>query len=302
MLEEAGIEARVALLRSRDLGEIDTSIPVFDAFNHAIVYVPGEDLWLDGTVLHHGAGELPLPDRETLALVVDPGDGQTGSGTGRLVRTPPAEAGVAVIDRSDRIVLQRSGDARVETEIAARGEFAARERSRLRLAEDPERSLRNHLERTRPQLSVEDTDIEAIGLEDPVVRYGFSGTVARFGQRTDDTLSVRLAVEFPSLPLRIPGQDREVPVWLSEPLTWSQRSVFVVPDGARVAEVPGSARLKSPWGRVEIDVRQRRGQLICELEVVFEGGRVELDQLSRFSEFARNAKQALEQRILLEWP
>ena len=172
----------------------------------------------------------------------------------------------------------------------------------MRLAENPDNALRNYLQRSRPELEVDDTRIEAIGLGDEVVRYGYSGRLLRFAQRTGDTLSFRLSVEFPSLPLRIPGQEREVPVWLSEPLTWRQHSVFEVPDGARVAEVPGSTRLDSPWGTVEIDVRERRDALVCEVEVVFAGGRVTEEQLPRFAEFARDAQQALDQRILLEWP
>jgi hypothetical protein len=302
MLELAGVEARVALLRTRDLGEIDTSIPVFDAFNHAIVHVPGEDLWLDGTVLHHGAGELPLPDRETLALVIDPGEARTGSGTGELVRTPPADPSVAVIERTDQVVLERSGAAHLETDIAAWGEIAARERSRVRLADDPDNALQNHLERTRPELEVERTRIAAIDLGDAQVRYGYSGRLHRFAQRTGSTLSFRLSVEFPSLPLHIPGREREVGMWLPEPLTWRQRTVFVIPEGAEVTEVPGSKRLDSPWGTIEIEVRERRDRVVCDVEVVFGGGRVTRDELPRFAEFARDAQQALDQRVLLEWP
>ncbi|HHN75146.1 MAG TPA: DUF3857 domain-containing protein, partial [Acidobacteria bacterium] len=67
MLREAGIEAYVALLRSRPRGHIDTTIPVFSIFDHAIVYVPSESLWLDGTVLTHGPQELPMADRDALA-------------------------------------------------------------------------------------------------------------------------------------------------------------------------------------------------------------------------------------------
>jgi hypothetical protein len=302
MLELAGVRSHVALVRTRDQGRLDTGIPVFDAFNHAIVYVPGEDLWLDGTVLHHGPGELPLPDREALALIVDTGSDEDGSGSGRLVTTPPAEPSSSSVNRTDRVRLERSGAASIDTRIEARGEAAARARSRMRLADDRRDALRGYLQRARPELDVDDVDVRAMGLEDSPVRYEYSGRLLRFAQRTGETLSSRLAVQFPSLPLRMPTQDRRVPMWLPDPLSWSQRTVFEIPSEARVAEVPSSAKLDSPWGTLRLDVRQRRGQVVCELEVVFRGGRVAVDQLDRFGTFARDARQLLDQRLLLEWP
>ena len=42
-------------------------------FNHAILYVPSLDLWLDGTADHTGTRELPGEDRGATVLVVEPG-------------------------------------------------------------------------------------------------------------------------------------------------------------------------------------------------------------------------------------
>lgn len=302
MLEIAGIPSRVALVRTRDQGAIDTTVPVFDAFNHAIVHVPEQDLWLDGTVLHHGVDELPLPDRGTLALVVDTGGEADGSGSGRLLTTPKATASSSVLERSDSVRLERAGSAEVETRIRARGEAAARARARMRLADDPRAALRGHLERSTPELQVEQVTVQAIGLDDSPVRYGYTGRMPRFAQRTGDALSFRLAPELPSLPLRLPASDRDVPMWLPDPLSFSQRTVFELPDRARVAELPESAELESPWGRLAVDVRTRSGQVICKVEISFRGGRVEVADLERFGRFARNARQLLDQRILLEWP
>lgn len=65
MLKEAGIPANLVLLRTNDLGDLQDSIPTFAHFNHALVFVPGENLWLDGTVLHHGSEELPQGDHDS---------------------------------------------------------------------------------------------------------------------------------------------------------------------------------------------------------------------------------------------
>lgn len=301
MLDLAGVKAHVALLRSRMQGEVDTEIPVFEVFDHAIVYVPGEDLWLDGTVLHFAPGELPLPDRQTLALVVESGNAK-GGGRGRLVTTPAATAATSRMERQETIRLERSGAARIETEIAASGDAAARERSIMRLADNRDNALRGYLSRVLPELTVEDTDIEAVDLDDPVVRYRYAGRLLRFAQRSGDSLSFRLAVGVPGLPLGIPAAEREIGVWLPEPITWTQRTVFRLPPGARILELPADSDIRSPWGRISTRVRKRADSLTAEIDVVFEGGRVAVEQLAEYSAFARDTEQALNQRILLEWP
>ena len=47
----------------RQLGAIPAEPASLAAFNHAIVYVPSLDLYLDGTAEFHGATELPSADR-----------------------------------------------------------------------------------------------------------------------------------------------------------------------------------------------------------------------------------------------
>ncbi|MCP4679517.1 MAG: DUF3857 domain-containing protein [Deltaproteobacteria bacterium] len=68
MLGVAGIEAEFVLVRTRDLGSIEPFPASLSAFNHAIVHVPGLDLWLDGTAEHHGPAEFPFGDQDAPSL------------------------------------------------------------------------------------------------------------------------------------------------------------------------------------------------------------------------------------------
>ena len=72
MLRLAGVDARIALVRTRgngDIGESPASLAVFD---HAIAYVPELDLFLDGTAESSGSTELPAGDQGVTVLVVGP--------------------------------------------------------------------------------------------------------------------------------------------------------------------------------------------------------------------------------------
>jgi transglutaminase-like putative cysteine protease len=84
MLESLGIDSRLALLRMTRLGGIDEAPASLAVFNHAILYVPKYDLFLDGTAEFHGSGELPADDRGAYALIVEPEPNGKGS---RFLRT-----------------------------------------------------------------------------------------------------------------------------------------------------------------------------------------------------------------------
>src|SRR5690606_13765893 len=72
MLREAGIDAHIVLVRTRRNGaipELPASLAVFD---HAIAYVPGLDLYIDGTAVYSGMRELPEQDQGVTVLHVWP--------------------------------------------------------------------------------------------------------------------------------------------------------------------------------------------------------------------------------------
>lgn len=72
LLSEVGVEAKVALLRAGTGEDVRASLPAMNAFNHAIVYVPGDDsFWVDPTSSHARAGDVPSVDQGRQALVID---------------------------------------------------------------------------------------------------------------------------------------------------------------------------------------------------------------------------------------
>ena len=73
MMREAGFDAWVALLRAGTSRDVDPSLPGLGGFNHAIVYIGGEDpFWIDPTSEFSFDGYLPLRDQNRLALIASP--------------------------------------------------------------------------------------------------------------------------------------------------------------------------------------------------------------------------------------
>ncbi|MHB8736514.1 MAG: DUF3857 domain-containing protein, partial [Terriglobales bacterium] len=73
MLARAGIAADVVLVRIRELGLVDPTIPAVADFDHAIVYVPTLHQYLDGTVEYNGPQELPEADQRAFTFRIPAG-------------------------------------------------------------------------------------------------------------------------------------------------------------------------------------------------------------------------------------
>ncbi len=65
------IPARMVMLRTSSLGPVTAKIALLEDFNHAIAYLPQDDLWLDGTAAGYDAFPPPRADQNAWALVVD---------------------------------------------------------------------------------------------------------------------------------------------------------------------------------------------------------------------------------------
>ncbi|HZW87807.1 MAG TPA: DUF3857 domain-containing protein, partial [Myxococcaceae bacterium] len=115
LLEVAGVDSRIVLLRMRQLGSVPPEPASLAVFNHAIVYVPALDWYLDGTAEFHGATELPISDRRASVLVVEP------DGKSRFTVTPEARPEDNVTDVKLDLDLRPGGAAEVKGESRVRG-------------------------------------------------------------------------------------------------------------------------------------------------------------------------------------
>jgi hypothetical protein len=296
MLHEAGIESKVTLLRTSMRGEIDTTVPTFSLFDHAIVYVPEEEQWLDGTVLHHALEETPFADLGTLALPVD----AFGEKTWPLMRTPEPTPGSATLNRKQRITLEAEGMAIVEGDVEATGDFAALERYYFRGKDDPLRILANRLRGEYPELRVIGADFRSIGLDAKVVEYNWKGRLETFGRREGSRLSLPMGLGVPGFDIVEPAPEREIDLLLPNAFSRRLESTIVAPEGFVVVEAPRSANTISDWGSVVVESQRTRRGVTMDIEIRLEGGQVPVERLDELREFLIEAREALEQRVILE--
>ncbi len=71
LLDAVDIPALMVMVRTSDIGAAVSDIALLENFNHAIAYLPEDDLWLDGTAAGHAAFPPPAMCQGAQVLVVD---------------------------------------------------------------------------------------------------------------------------------------------------------------------------------------------------------------------------------------
>jgi hypothetical protein len=73
LLRSLNIKAQFALIRTRTAGKVTTTPASLSVFDHAMVYLPGMDQFIDPTVENNSVWALPTEDQGATALVIGEG-------------------------------------------------------------------------------------------------------------------------------------------------------------------------------------------------------------------------------------
>lgn len=123
LLRASGIPAYLALLRTGPGFDVHPELPGLGFFDHAIVYIPGEqEIWIDPTAELARAGELPPWDQGRYALVARPE-------TQGLVVTPAASSNANRFHEIAHVELAEFGPARSKSVTEAHGAIEYSQRS-----------------------------------------------------------------------------------------------------------------------------------------------------------------------------
>jgi transglutaminase-like putative cysteine protease/tetratricopeptide (TPR) repeat protein len=125
MLRARGVAAHVALVRAGHGPDVAPELPGVDAFNHAIVYLPGPSpLWVDATDDAASVGTVPASVQGRLSLVARPG-------VSALERVPESAPGADVYLERRVVRMGLGAPAGVEERTEARGTLAIQLRGTL---------------------------------------------------------------------------------------------------------------------------------------------------------------------------
>ena len=298
MLEALGIDSRIALLRMTRLGAIDTAPASLAVFNHAILYVPKYELFLDGTAEFHGSTELPADDRSAFALIVEP----DGKGS-RFLRTPEARPQDNTDETHVTAQLHPDGTAAVKLAASARGSWTAELR---RTFEAPD-ERRTHAEEQLARIAFPNVKVTAVDVSDPhdiesPFATTFTGTAqgfaspsgsglrfSPFGQR-QSFVEAWAQLSRRALPERLPVPQRTVvEARVDLPAGWT-------------ATIPEGAHETAAAGAYSITYARLDGHVTARLELTLNGGLLQALDYPAFRAFLGRLDSALLRKVEAQPP
>lgn len=294
MLREAGIDARMVLVRTRQNGaivDLPASLAVFD---HAIAYVPELDLFLDGTAEYSGPWEFPQMDQGVTVLLVGP-DGA------ELRRTPVLPADQNRRTRTIALDLESDGSGDIAVDEEVRGSEAPGYRVTYQAegtrAERFERSMRALF----PGLELREQRFDGLTSYGDPIRIHYTAEVPQLAQVDADGLRVRATVLDQLTPLlaRSAGE-RRYPLDLSGTSSYVEDRRIQIPAGMTVLQLPEGGTAESPYGTLVMRVEQRGAREISShVELSLTRDLIPAAEYEQFRRWVEAADLILRQRISL---
>lgn len=297
MLKEAGIASKFVLLRMNFLGRLASTPASLAAFNHAILYLPEFNLFLDGTAEFHGISETPPVDAGANALVIEP------NGKSRFLTTPTLKAEDNWIENKQTVSLNANGDAQLEGEWSTQGQLAPGYRQAFAAKARQEAEFLKQWGQAYPgiQLSAIETG-EASKLEEPF-RLKFSATLPRYAEVTPEGLRF-YALGFKQNRSSGLGQlsIRRWPLELPEAFVGNYEIVHKLLPGWRLAEAGWRVEENSPFGEFSMSVESLEGKVQVRCKWKLEASRVEPKDYPAFRAWLLKVEQIQNRKLFLKKP
>lgn len=290
MLQEAGIESHLVLVRTRDQGPLPEDLASLAAFNHAIVYVPEFDLYLDGTAEWAGDTELPSGDQGATVLVVKDGAGATFS------TIPMSGAEHNEQRRSFDVSLSDDGSAHVRASEEVRGTGAAALRATYEAADQRVARVTQRYSREFPGVEVEDAEFTSVTDILRPVAIRTTMQVPRWADTTPRGLRLVVREASQSMVRALAPQVKRIhPLILGVPGRSVRTVVVHAPRGQRFVSGPDPARVESRFGTMVLRTSFEGATARFEIDVSFHQPRVTADEYPEFRSFLESVDDALNQ-------
>lgn len=292
MLTLAGVDARIALIRTRRNGRIETSPASLAVFDHAIAYVPELRLFLDGTAETHGIDELPYMDQGTMTLIVGPESVE-------LAETPVLPPDREIWERTLDVRLESDGAAAMRVEERLVGSNAAAHRTRYESTASRNERLQRSVAGTFPGIEIDNERFSDLSDFEAPVTVSYDARVPQFATSTGTGLELATSAISNLTRRYAPSPNRRHPLEVGVPSRYVETRRIRLPRGTQIEHLPPGGTASSPYGTFAVEVERREGSI--EVETTFELRRpsVPLGEYDAFRQWIERADALARQRITL---
>jgi hypothetical protein len=293
MLREAGVDARLVLVRTRRNGAIEGQPASLAVFDHAITYVPELKMYLDGTAEHSGTTELPTEDQGVSVLLVGP-DGA------ELTKTPVLTAEQNQRTRTLAVQLEADGSARVSGAEEVRGAEAAGYRDYYQSEGTRAERFERNLGGIYPGVELLEQKFEQLQELEQPVRYTYKIRVPRFGLWDGSELRFSPSALGDLVRSMARSPTRIQPLDLASSSAYIEERAVTLPRGMKLVAMPEGGEVSSAWGKLSLHYAHERDVVKVRTEFWLTRARVAPKEYPDFRRWVEAADQLLRQRVGLQ--
>jgi transglutaminase-like putative cysteine protease len=245
MLAEAGIKAHPVLLHAEERATLSDHLPTLNAFDHciALAEVGGKDVWLDATAETCAYGDIPGGDRGVQVLVVKDGKGE-------FMTIPAYQPNENGLEFHNKIDLMAEGGAKMQSEVQMLGEMGQGIRAEVRtLTPDKRKGV---MERIAGQIGLSGS-VKDFVLPDGSDKNGpyvmkMNLDARQYGKKIGTLLLLPVVSSLTSGKRGnvYNNETRLWPVVNEETAHMQSETVYTLPEGYQVDEIPANVDLTSP--------------------------------------------------------
>ncbi len=295
LLSEAGIESDVVLVRTRQLGRIDKTVPSPYMFNHAICHIPdldGKSVWLDGTTDFNRLEEVPWMDRTALVLIIKE--------KGSRIAVIPDEGVKSGIRIESSITLKDDGSAVLSVTNRFFGDQAPSYRRMFNSPDWFKQRVEQYYSRKFPGIDIKKVSMPKSDSIEVIPWYTVEAEVKRYALQQGDQLLLPSTVN----PLKLSGslleKDRVYSYWLHSRMSIEETSRIVVPADYTVKFYPEPRKRESANGTFSQEVSVAGDTVTYTSSLVITDPTVTPGNYPEYKEFCGFTDSAQEERIVLE--
>lgn len=287
MLDEAGIKTQFVLVRTRKNGDIAME-PNAYLFDHAIVYVPQFDLFLDGTAEFSGTTELPALDQGANVLIID------DNANYQLVKTPMSKAQDNISNHEWTFDLTQNNRISYTDHASYKGLMAPSYRERYQVESLRKERLESEYAYTLPGTAIDDftlSDMQDLE-KDVAITVKASTAFSEIVKKDGRTWLLKPAVRTSNMAqMFAPSAKRQFPLEQISPMTFKTTVHFILPPNANVT-LPDASIEHSLHGHWEIHYQRHDDILSTTLEIALDQSKISPDQYASYQDFLQRFDRA----------
>ncbi len=293
LLNEAGIESSIAIVRTKDKGKVDLSAPIIGEFNHAICFVnSGKGFFLDPTAKVSGFKELPADDRDITVFIVGK-NGYRFQGTSSDFNLPDKVSAVS------EITISENGGAAIKRTLSKQGTEAAQLRNSFKNKDEKIRSLNEYWNNKFPGSTVSDYNVISEAY-DTSVSYSYSVAVRDFAQTEgNEIIFSSFLVNSDYYSSFASSIERKMPLIFSGETDLKIQTRFIIPKGFEAVSVPKNESVTQKKFKASFRYDKGKGYIDVYSSVNILTREIQPEEYKNFRDFAKFINRKELERIII---